>query len=192
LKSVDLGPESLDEHLAISGHVNPSAVAVNCASPVPPTFPGSYNGGGVTLEGMDDAVVSDFGTDPVKAPLVIENLPSPVPTTPSWPDRGVTVTLEGMGDNIIGLSDVGLASSSAERPRPTPELAFSHWLPTLREIKQRIEQFTEGRFERTFHLDQVRVLLWSPEKVSYALCLTLPRASHPIVFSFVAVLCSSS
>ena len=151
LKSVESGPEepsdqgpySPYESPAISKPINPSVVAVNCASPVPLTFPGSYHGGGVTLEGMDDVVeASDFGTDPVD------------------------ITLEGM-DNIMGLSDVGLASSSTKRPRPTPESAFSHCLPTLHEIKQRIEQFTEGGFERTYLLDQVRVLC-SAEKLSNA------------------------
>lgn len=163
---------------AISEPANPSVVAVNCASPVSATFLGSYHGGGVTLEGMDDAVkASDFGTDRVKASLVVENFPSPVPTTPSGLDRSVDITLEGM-DNIMGLSDVGLAGSSTERPRPTPESAFSHWLPTLREIKQRIEQFTEGGFERTSLFDQVRVLRCSPEKVSNAFCLILSHIAQ--------------
>jgi hypothetical protein len=140
---------------------------------------------------MDDVVeASDFGTDPVKARLV-ENFPSSVPTTPSGLDRSVDITLEGM-DNIVGLSDVGLASSSTERLRPTAESAFSHCLPTLREIKQRIEQFTEGGFERTSLLDQVRVFLCSPEKLSNVIRFILPRASHQIVFSFAAVLCASS
>jgi len=203
LKSVESEPEEPSDQRpyspyglpSISEPANPSIVAVNCASPVPPTFPGSYHGGGVTLEGMDDVVeASDFGTDPVKARLVVENFPSPVPATPSGLDRSVDITLEGM-DNIMGLSDVGLASSSTERLRPKAESAFSHCLPTLREIKQRIEQLTEGGFERTSLLDQVRVLLCSPEKrlmhsVSYR--LILPRASHQIVFSFVALLCASS
>jgi tetratricopeptide (TPR) repeat protein len=187
LKSVESGPEepsdqgpySPYEPPAISNPVNPSVVAVNCASPVPPTFPGSYHGGGVTLEGMDDVVEApDFGTDPVKARLVVENLPSPVPTSPSGLDRSVDITLEGMDDNIMGLSDVGLASSSTERPRPTPESASSHCLPTLHEIKQRIEQFTEGGFERTYLLDQVRVLLCSAEKLSNAFRLISSHISQ--------------
>ncbi|KAF8506590.1 hypothetical protein F5888DRAFT_1643628 [Russula emetica] len=160
LNSVESEPEEPSEQgyspyelPAVSEPANPSVVAVNRASPVPPTFPGSYHSGGVTLEGMDDVVeASDFGTDPVKARLVVENFPSPVPTTLSGLDRSVDITLEGM-DNIMGLSDVGLASGSTERPRPTPQSASSHWLPTLHEIKQHIEQFTEGRFERTSLLD---------------------------------------
>jgi hypothetical protein len=206
LKPVDPESEELDgpsvaiDHALYSPYglpaaaepANPSAVVVKSASPVPSAFPGSYCRAGVILEGMDDVVeVSDSGTDPVKAPLVIENLLSPAPTTLSRPDHGMRVTLEGM-DNIIGLSDVGLASGPTERPRPTQELALSHWLPTLCEIKQRIEQFTEGKFERTSHLDQVRVLLRSPVKLSYGFRLTLPRASHHIEFSFAAVLCASS
>jgi len=190
--AIDQGLYSPYGLTAVAEPANPSVVVVKSASPVPPAFPGSYHRTGVMLEGMDDIVeVSDSGTDPVKAPLVIENLPSPAPTTLSRPDHGMGVTLEGM-DNIIGLSDVGLASGPTERPRSTQELALSHWLPTLCEIKQRIEQFTEGMFERTSYLDQVRVLLCSPEKVSYGFCLTLPRASHHIEFSFVAVLCASS
>lgn len=137
---------------AVSEPANSSVVAVNRASPVPPTFPGSYHG--VTLEGMDDVVeASDFGTQLVKARLVAKNLPSPVPTTPSGLDRRADTTLKGV-DNILGLSDVDLASSSTEQPTPTLESAFSYCLPTLYEIKQRIEQFTEGRFERTSLLDQ--------------------------------------
>lgn len=185
LKSVESESEPSDQghspyEPAISELANPSVVAVNCASPVPPTFPGSYHGGGVTLEGMDDVVeASDFGTDPVKARLVVEDFPSPVPTTSSGLDRSVDITLEGM-DNIMGLSDVGLAGGSTERPRPTPESAFSHWLSTLREIKQRIEQFTEGGFERTSLLDPVRhgVLRCSPEKVSNAFCLILSHIAQ--------------
>jgi hypothetical protein len=199
LNSVEPEPEGPSEQghspyelPAISEPANPSVVAVSRASPVPPTFPGSYHSRGVTLEGMDDVVeASDFGTDPVKARLVVENSPFPVPTTLSGLDHSVDITLEGM-DNIMGLSDVGLASGSTERPRPTPQSAFSHWLPTLREIKQRIEQFTEGRFERTSLLDHVRIPHCSPEKVPNTFCLILPRASHQIVFSFAAVLCASS
>jgi hypothetical protein len=188
----DQGPYSHYELPAISELANPSIVAVHRASPVPPTFPGSYHAGGVILEGMDDVVEApDFGTDPVQAHLVVQNYPSPVSTTPSRLDRSVNITLEGM-DNIMGLSDVGLGSSSTERSRPTPESAFSHWLPTLREIKQRMERFTEGRFEETPLLDQVRVPRCSPEKISNALCLIFPRASHQIVSSFAAVLCASS
>jgi hypothetical protein len=133
--------------------------------------------------------ISDFGTDPVKASLVIESLPSPAPTAPSGPDHRAGMTIEGWDDMILG-SD-GTASSSAERSAATPEPA-SHGLPALREIKQQIEQFTEGRFERTSHLDQVRVLIRSPETVSYAFYLTSRRANHTIVFSFAAVLCASS
>jgi hypothetical protein len=188
----DQGPYSHYELPAISELANPSKGAVNCASLVLPTFPGSYHGGGVTLEGMDDVVeASDFGTDPVKARLVVENFPSPVLTTSSGLDRSVNITYEGM-DNIMGLSDVGLASSSTEWPRPTPESAFSHWLPTLREIKQRIQRFTEGRLERTPLLDQVCVLRCSPEKSSNVIRLILFRASHQIVSSFAVALCASS
>jgi hypothetical protein len=56
------------------------------------------------------------------------------------------------------VSDTGTAGGSAERPAVIPESTSSHRLTTLREIKQSIEQFTEGRFERTSHPDQVRAL----------------------------------
>ena len=158
-------------------------------SPVLHTFPGSYHDG-VVLEGMDDILeVSDVGTDPVKAPLVIESLPSPAQTAPSGPDHDAGVMLEGM-DDMVWESD-RTAGSSAERFVATPEPA-NQALPALREIKQQIEQFTEGRFERTSQLDLVRDLIRSPETMSYAFFLTSPRANHTTVFSFAAVLCASS
>jgi hypothetical protein len=188
----DQGTHSHSELPAATSDLsNPSILAVNRASPVPPTFPGSYRGGGVILEGMDDAVEApDFGTDPVNSRLVVENYPSPVSTTPSRLDRSVNITLEGM-DNIMGLSDIGFGSSSTW-PRQTPESAFSNWLPTLREIKQRMERFTEGRFGETPLLDQVRVPRCSPEKSSNTLHLIFSRANHQIVSSFAAMPCASS
>jgi hypothetical protein len=167
--------------------VIPSVVAVSCPSPVPPTLPGSYHGG-VTVEGMDDVVgVSDFGTGPVKAPRVTKNLPSPDPIAPLGP-HGVSITLEGM-DNRVGMSG-STAGGSAERIAVMPGPASSHWLPALREIKQHIDQFTEGRIAKTYRFDQVRIFIYSPERVSHA--FTLPRESHQIEFSFAAVACASS
>jgi hypothetical protein len=120
---------------------------------------------------------------------ISENRPPSVrPTFPGSRYNG-DVTLESP-NNIVGVSDTGTAGGSTERPAVIPESTSSHWLSTLREIKQRIEQFTEGGFERTSHLDQVRVLIRSAEGVSYA--STLPRANHQIMFSFAAVVCASS
>jgi tetratricopeptide (TPR) repeat protein len=143
--------------------VIPSVFAVDRPTPVPPTLPGSYHGG-VTVEGMDNVVgVTDLGTGPVKAPSVAKNLLSPAPIAPPRPDHGVSITLEGM-DNIVGVSD-DTAGGSAERIAVMPEPASSHWLPALREIKQHIDQFTEGRIEKTYRFDQVRVIIRSAERV---------------------------
>jgi hypothetical protein len=186
--TTDNPPYSTDKLPDILEPVGHSVVAMNRPTPVPPTLPGSYHGG-VTFEGMDNIVgVSDFGTDPVEAPLVIKNLPSPAPIAPLGPDHGVGVTLEGM-DSTVRVSG-STASSSAERLAAILEPASSHWLPALREIKQHIEQFTEGRIERTYRFDQVRVLVCSAERVSYA--FTLPRTNHQIAFRFAAVVCASS
>jgi hypothetical protein len=126
---------------------------------------------------------------PDKTFVGIENRLPLVPPTVSGSHYGGDISPEGT-DNIVVVS--GIASGSAERPAVIPESASSHWLPALREIKQHIEQSSEGRFERTSHLDQVRVPIRSQERVSYVFRLTFPRASHQIVFSFAAVLCASS
>ena len=126
---------------------------------------------------------------PDKPSVRIENHSPSVPPIASGSHYGAEVTPEGT-DNIVGVS--GTASGSAERLAVIPESASSHWLPALREIKQLIEQITEGRFERTSHPDQVRVPIRSQERVSYVFCLIFPRASHQIVFSSAAVLCASS
>ena len=144
---------------------NSCLVAMNCPSPEPPTPPGSYHSMGVTIEGMDNIIGAD--TELFNAPVVIKN-PSSAPTAPSEPDHGAGVTLEGM-DNIVGVSE-GTASGSAERSAALLEPASSHWLPALREIKQHIEQHAEGRFERTSHLDQVRVVLREG-----VLCILIPH-----------------
>ena len=94
--------------------------------------------------------------------------------------------LEGI-DNTVEVSG-GTLSNSAGRPAAIPESVSSRWVSALCEVKQRIEQLAEGRFERTSLLDQVPVLSHSPEEVSYAL---LSRTSHLIVFSCAAVVCAS-
>ena len=154
--AADKSPYTAHELPLILEPVKPSAVALIRPTPEPPTPPGSYHNMGVTLEGMDSIVgVTGFDTDSFNAPMAIMNR-SPAPTASSVSDRGSGVTLEGM-DNIVGVSDA-TASSSVERPAAIPGPASAHWLFALREMKQRIEQFTDGRFERTSHSVQVRVL----------------------------------
>ena len=100
-------------------------------------------------------------------PTVIENPSLSISPTASRVDRGHGIQLDGM-DNIIGVPDVGTASSPTEQPTPATERGSSPWSPVLRETKSRIEQYTEGRIERISHLDQVRVPGCSPEKEPYA------------------------
>jgi hypothetical protein len=95
----------------------------------------------------------------VERPVVVEKLPPSIPPATSWPDPGSGVEIQGLMDNIMTVSDIGTAGSSAEKPR-----SESSWLPTLHEIKQRIEQFTEGQLERMSYLSQVRILSRGPEK----------------------------
>lgn len=59
-------------------------------------------------------------------------------------------------DNTARISDVGTRRLSTGKHRKSSR---SHWLPTLREIKQKTEQATSGgRLKRMSHSDQVRVL----------------------------------
>jgi hypothetical protein len=44
---------------------------------------------------------------------------------------------------------------------PIQKSSFSRLIPALREIKQQIEQFAEGRLQRLAHLDQVRATFHS-------------------------------
>jgi tetratricopeptide (TPR) repeat protein len=105
--------------------------------------------------------------EPVKPPAVVENPRPSMSPGPRVIDRGSGIQLEGM-DNIIEFeSNPGTASGSAEQPAAAIEHGLSRWLPALREIRSRIEQFTQGRIERISHLDQVRIPSCSPEKESY-------------------------
>jgi tetratricopeptide (TPR) repeat protein len=65
-------------------------------------------------------------------------------------------------DNIAGESDAPSASGSSERLTPTNEGGYSRSLPLLREIKERLEQATEGKIERITHLDQPSISLSIP------------------------------
>jgi hypothetical protein len=121
--------------------------------------------------------------EPAK-PAVAENPPAPKPLVPSVIVRGGGIQLEGM-DNILE-SDPGTASGSAKQPAPATEPGLSLWLPALREIKSRIEQFTQGRIERVPHPDQVRVPRCSPEKESYVFLSHCPE--QVICLSFASPL----
>jgi hypothetical protein len=101
----------------------------------------------------------------VERPVVIENLPPSIPPATPWPDPGSGVEIQGLMGNIMTVSDIGTAGSSAEKPRsksrvqpaPPPKSAVSHWLPFIHEIKQR-------KLEKMSHLSQVRILSRGPEK----------------------------
>jgi hypothetical protein len=149
----------------------------------------------VVVDDPSPAVVENTSSTVVEnAPLtVVENTPptvvkKPPPSIPSAPSRVDGIQLEGM-DNIIEVPVVETKSSSTEQAVPTTEHSSTHWLPALREIKLRIEQYTEGRIERISHLDQVRVPHCSPENEPYTL---LSRARHLIFYHFAAVACASS
>ncbi|KAI0294974.1 hypothetical protein BC826DRAFT_299171 [Russula brevipes] len=96
--------------------------------------------------------------EPVTPPVVTQSSTPFVSSVTSDPDAGTGVEIEGLMDNIIGEVEIGTAGVSAEQyrsqPTPTPEPAFGPRFPALREIKQRIEQLTEGRLEMTSHSDQ--------------------------------------
>lgn len=110
---------------------------------IPPSAPSTFDrGDGIQLEGLDNFV------------------------EPPTLDRD-GIQLEGM-DSSVRDSGVGTGSglSSSKETPPKSGQGVSHWLPTLREVKLRIEQSTNGRIERLSHLDQVRVPSRSPENES--------------------------
>jgi hypothetical protein len=122
----------------------PTVVVVADPPPsTPPSAPSTFDrGDGIQLEGLDNFV------------------------EPPTLDRD-GIQLEGM-DSSVRDSGVGTGSglSSSKETPPKSGQGVSHWLPTLHEVKLRIEQSTNGRIERLSHLDQVRVPSCSPEKES--------------------------
>jgi hypothetical protein len=62
------------------------------------------------------------------------------------------------------MSDIGTTADSTEeyigtnQPAPIAGPRSGRWFPAMREIRQQLDQLSEGRFERLSHLDQVRVL----------------------------------
>jgi tetratricopeptide (TPR) repeat protein len=109
--------------------------------------------------------------EPVTPPVVIQSSTPFASSVTSEPDAGTGVQIEGLMDNILGEVEVSTAGVSAKQyrsqPTPTPEPAFGRRFPALREIKQRIEQLTEGRPEMTSHSDQVRIPQSELEKQAY-------------------------
>lgn len=104
--------------------------------------------------------------EPVKPIVVIENSPPSAPPVAPEPDISGGIIIQGLFENIIEAPTVDTADNSTEQHRSQPaptEPAHSRWLSTLREIKQRIQQFAEGRFPRSSHI-QVRVLSLVSEK----------------------------
>ena len=122
----------------------------------PPATPSPNPVNGVSYEGWDNIMEDpEIKPEPVTIPVV---KPTPVPLVPSG--HG-SVQLEGM-DNIAGESDTPNASGSSERLTPTNEGDYSRSLPLLREIKERLEQATEGKIERIPHPDQPSISLSIP------------------------------
>jgi hypothetical protein len=137
-------PPKPSKSLGVVENKTPAIVADSLPSiPAPSTLD---RGNGIQLEGLDN-----FYAEP--------------PTI----DRGNGIQLEGM-DSIVVDSSVGKASgsSSSKGIPPKSGQGLSRWLPTLRGIKLRIEQSTNGRIERFSHLDQVRVPSCSPGKEPYS------------------------
>ena len=88
---------------------------------------------------------------------------------------------------VVEVSDVGTTADFAERHigrsqlTPTAEPASGHWLPAIREIKQQLDQLSEGRFERLSHLDQVRALSQSPQKESHVFLFYISQSDPPSI-----------
>ncbi|KAI0257031.1 hypothetical protein BJV78DRAFT_1150055 [Lactifluus subvellereus] len=97
----------------------------------------------VTLDGHGQHLATTEDPDP------------PVPTATLNPYRhdepqGHTLNMVKPPDTDIAA---GTAGQHASPSAPTQESSFSHWSPALLEMKQQIEQFAEGRFQRMSSLD---------------------------------------
>jgi tetratricopeptide (TPR) repeat protein len=140
--------------------VAPPVVARDSPQPSPPSVPPATPSpdpvNGVSYEGWDNIMEDpEVKPEPVTIPVV---KPTPVPSAPSG--HG-SVQLEGM-DNIAGESDAPNASGPSEWLTPTNKDDYSRSLPLLREIKERLEQATEGKIERIPHPDQSSISLSIP------------------------------
>lgn len=134
-----------DNPPAVVADPHPTVVA-DPPSFIPPPAPSTLDcDDGIQLKGLDSIIAE-----------------------PPTLDRGDDIQFEGM-DNIVGGSGVGTASASGSSKETPPKSGqgFSRWLPTLCEIKLRMEQSTNGGIERHSYLDQVRMSCCSPEKEPY-------------------------
>jgi len=164
--------EGFDDNIAEAPDARPPAIPpvippVIKESPPPPPPPPSVPPAtsspdtvdGVSFEGWDNIIGEpepEVGPEPVTLPVV--NPTPSVPSAPSGHDRDGGVQLEGM-DNIAEDSDAPRARGSSERLALTDEGDYSPSLPLLREIKQQLEQATEGKIERIPHPDQPSISL---------------------------------
>jgi len=156
----------------------PPVVIKDSPPPPPPSVPPATSSpdpvDGVSFEGWDNIIGEpEVGPEPVTHPVV-----NRTPSAPSGHDRDGGVQLEGM-NNIAEESDAPQARGSSEQ---LTEGGYSRSLPFLREIKQRLEQATEGKIERNPHLDQssnsLSVLRWAMRLLMSAASL-VPSAFAP-------------
>ena len=92
-------------------------------------------------------------------------------------------------DHVGEMSDVGTEADSAEKHNgrsqltPTAEPASGRWLPSIRKIRQQLDRWYEGRFERLSHQDQVcaRALSQSLQKVSYVFLFYIFQSDPPSI-----------
>ncbi|KAH9964229.1 hypothetical protein BC827DRAFT_1189776 [Russula dissimulans] len=157
--STDVQLEGTDNRVGVSDLVAEpviSPVLVNNPSTLsPPTPLESDHGGSVIYEGWEGMVEPSIaGTMPATPRAAINNLHLLSSPAPSMPDHGGGITFESMDNNVWVPHSGSQGGSSEQIGTPTQELAFNRWLPALREIKQRLEQFAQGRFERISQLNQ--------------------------------------
>ena len=147
--------EGFDGNIAEVPDARPPAIPPFIKNAPPPPSPDPDNG--VSVEGWGNIMGGpEIEPEPATNPAVNPN-PS-VPSASSGQDRDGGVQLEGM-DNIAGVSDTPNASGPSEWLTPTNEGDYSRSLPFLREIKQRLEEATEGKIGRIPHPDQPSISL---------------------------------
>ena len=104
-----------------------------------------------------DIPVASDGHD--QHPAATEDPALPVPTATLKPYRHD----EPHTLNAEEAPDTGITAVTVEQDvgpsAPTQESLFSRWSPALLEMRQQIEQFSEGRFQRLSNLNPVRHLV---------------------------------